>query len=96
MSTTEEATINPDGSTTFDSAAADDAGADAGTGADDMGDADATEEVIIGTDPALYLALVVVTFAVIFIFIQIRKKRSTADVDDFFSNLDGDKVSFSP
>ncbi|KAL7463406.1 hypothetical protein ACHAXS_003775 [Conticribra weissflogii] len=93
MSTTEEATINPDGSTTFDSAAADDAGADAGTGADDMGDTDATEEVIIGTDPALYLALVVVTFAVIFIFIQIRKKRSTADVDDFFSNLDGDKFN---
>lgn len=90
MSTTEEATINPDGSTTFDSAGADDAGA----GAEDTGDTDAAEEVIKGTDPALYLALAVVAFAVVFVFMQIRKRRSTADVDDFFSNLDGDKVSF--
>lgn len=105
MSTTGEATVNPDGSTTFDDAAgagdADPGGADSAAGGEDMpdmgadGGADeaAAEEVIKGTDPALYLALAVAVFFVIFIFLQLRKKRKNADVDDFFSNLDGDKFN---
>mmetsp|Transcript_13453 Transcript_13453/g.22928 ORF Transcript_13453/g.22928 Transcript_13453/m.22928 type:complete len:305 (-) Transcript_13453:212-1126(-) len=95
MSTAEEATVNPDGSTTFEDAGdgADSAGA--GAGGEEMPemDADAAEEVIKGTDPALYLALAVVGFIVIFVFLQMRKKRKNAEVDDFFSNLDGDKFN---
>lgn len=90
MSTTEEATVNPDGSTTFNGPGdgADSSGA-AGEDMPDMGE----EEIIKGTDPALYLALAVVAFAVIFVFLQMRKKRKNAEVDDFFSNLDGDKFN---
>lgn len=94
MSTAEEATVNPDGSTTFDDAGG---GADDSAGADDMpnmdGAEEAAEEIIKGTDPALYLALAVVAFAIIFVFLQLRKKRKNAEVDDFFSNLDGDKFN---
>lgn len=95
MSTAEEATVNPDGSTTFDDAGADSAGADAGAADDipDMGGEEAAEEIVKGTDPALYLALAVLVFGVMFIFYQLRKKRKNADVDDFFSNLDGDKFN---
>ena len=95
MSTAEEATINPDGSTTFDDVGA---GADDSAGADDDmpnmdGAEEAAEEIIKGTDPALYLALALVAFAIIFVFLQLRKKRKNAEVDDFFSNLDGDKFN---
>ena len=62
-------------------------------GADGGADEAAAEEIIKGTDPALYLALAVAVFFVIFIFLQLRKKRKNADVDDFFSNLDGDKFN---
>lgn len=62
-------------------------------GADGGADEAAAEEIIKGTDPALYLALAVALFFVIFIFLQLRKKRKNADVDDFFSNLDGDKFN---
>lgn len=44
-----------------------------------------------GVDPALYLALAVLFFGILFIYIQLRNKRKNADVDDFFANLDGDK-----
>mmetsp|Transcript_26176 Transcript_26176/g.39031 ORF Transcript_26176/g.39031 Transcript_26176/m.39031 type:complete len:314 (+) Transcript_26176:123-1064(+) len=95
MSTTGEATVNPDGSTTFD-----DAGADAnfdnttdGSGIPNMDEETTAEEIIKGTDPALYLAIAVVCFAVIFVFIQIRKKRKSDEIDSFFSNLDGDKFN---
>ncbi|KAL7499227.1 hypothetical protein ACHAWT_010147 [Skeletonema menzelii] len=91
MSTAEEATVNPDGSTTFD-----DAGANydntTDSGIPNM-DEEATEEIIKGTDPALYLAIAVVCFAVIFVFIQMRKKRKSDEIDSFFSNLDGDKFN---
>jgi len=92
MSTAEEATVNPDGSTTFDDAG----GADsAGAGAEDMPnmDEETAEEIIKGTDPALYLALAVGLLFAMFLFLQMRKKKKNADVDDFFSNLDGDKFN---
>lgn len=96
----EEATIKPDGTTTFEdtTGAADDIPQADEAGADDAGaGADFTEEgaedIIKGTDPALFLLLAVVAFAVVFIVLRIRRKRASADVDDFFSNLDGDKVS---
>lgn len=92
MSTAEEATVNPDGSTTFDDAG----GADsAGAGAEDMPnmDGEAAEEIIKGTDPALYLVLAFGLIIGIFLFLQLRKKKKNAEVDDFFSNLDGDKFN---
>ena len=104
MSTAQEATINPDGSTTFDDASggagsADDAGAGSNGGGhpgDDApppSDGDAIVPPRGGVDPALYLALAVVAFAVLFAYLQLRKRRKNAEVDDFFSNLDGDKFN---
>lgn len=97
MSTAEEATINPDGSATFDDAAGSGAEDSAGEDIPNMmgGEEESTTEEILakGTDPALYLALTVLFFGIIFIFLQLRKKRKTAEVDDFFSNLDGDKFN---
>ena len=92
MSTAEEATVNPDGSTTFDDAGANYTNNTTDSGIPNM-DEEAAEEVIKGTDPALYLAIAVVCFAVIFIFIQLRKKRKSDEIDSFFSNLDGDKFN---
>jgi hypothetical protein len=98
MSTTGEATVNPDGSTTFTDAADDSSGADFDNTTDsipnmDEETADAAEEVIKGTDPALYLAVAVVLFAIIFFYIQMRKKRKNDAIDSFFSNLDNDKFN---
>lgn len=51
------------------------------------------EEVVKGIDPAIYLLLAVVLMAVAY-FVYTRKFRSEND-DDFFTNLDGEKVSVS-
>ena len=110
MSAAEEATINPDGSTTFDDASAsgdfggsvgeDIPGMDADSSGssdsipDGSGEEPVVEDIIVkGIDPALYLALIVTAFAILFIYLQLRKKRNNASVDDFFSNLDGDKFN---
>ena len=96
MSTAEEATINPDGSTTFeDTGGADSAGGDIPNMGEDSTTAgeETVEEVIKGTDPALYLALTVLFLGIVFIFVQLRKRKKNAEVDDFFSNLDGDKFN---
>ena len=92
----EEATINPDGTQSFPNPTASDAGTE-----DEGIPEDIPEETIIdndsstgGIDPAIYLALAAVVFAILFIVMRRRRKRATADVDDFFSNLDGEKVSF--
>ena len=96
----EEATINPDGTQTFPNPTASDAGTeeDAGIPEEDN-TADETildnDESTGGIDPAIYLALAAIVFAILFIVMRRRRKRATADVDDFFSNLDGEKVSFS-
>ena len=93
MSTAEEATINPDGSTTFeDTGGADSAGSDIPNMGEGSGE-ETVEEVIKGTDPALYLALTVLFLGIVFIFVQLRKRKKNAEVDDFFSNLDGDKFN---
>merc|ERR1712127_971914 len=59
----------------------------------DMDAGEAAEEIAKRTDPALYLALAVIVFIAIFLFLQLRKKKKNAEVDDFFSNLDGDKFN---
>lgn len=95
MSTTGEATVNPDGSTEY--ADAGDGGADydntTDSGIPNMDEEAAEEMIIKGTDPALYLAIAVIAFAIIFVFIQMRKKRKSDEIDSFFSNLDGDKFN---
>ena len=81
----ETVNVNPDGSTTFEGAGdestmppVEDAGADG-----------AFEKAVAGTDPLFYLALVACALGVLF-FIYYR--RSKEDEDDFFTNLDGEKV----
>lgn len=105
MSTAGEATIDADGSTTFNddtNTTSSGSGGSSGGDYDGIPGGDATDEptadafmndnnVIKGVDPALYLALAVLFFGVLFIYIQLRNKRKNADVDDFFANLDGDK-----
>jgi len=102
-SAAEEATINPDGSTTFNNAAGDTDGTDGGagetggaTGEDSNttgSDEETVEEIAKSVDPALYLALAVLAAGLLFIYSQLQKRRKNADVDDFFSNLDGDKFN---
>ena len=102
MSTAGEATINADGSTTFNddtnttssggSWGGDHDGIPGGDAADESADAFMNDDDVgRGVDPALYLALAVLFFGVLFVYIQLRNKRKNADVDDFFANLDGDK-----
>lgn len=93
MSTTEEATVNPDGSTTFEGG---DETFDAkDEGGDDFG-AGEGEEILVtaGTDPAIYLGLFVVLLAAMYFLIYHRRKKSNGD--SFFDDLDGEKVSASP
>jgi hypothetical protein len=90
MSATEEATVNPDGSTTFETP---------GAGGEEQFQGDAggvppeevMEEIVKGTDPALYLLIVVALVGFAYYWFILRKKNDEEE-DDFFSNLDGDKV----
>lgn len=96
----EEATVNPDGSTTFEQeppATEDAGGADAGgAGGDETPNMDEetfekAEEIAQGVDPAVYLLLAVIFFGALYYFFVYRKKSD--DSEAFFSELDGDKVS---
>ena len=84
----ETVNINPDGSQTFEG------GEDATMPpAAEEGFAEEAADAVpeeIATDPAIYLLIVVALFMVGFI---IYRRRSKNDEDDFFSNLDGEKVS---
>lgn len=100
MSTTEEATVNPDGTTSF----ASEEGGDAGAGADDAppsgdeADFDTEgggipQDVMKGTDPAIFLFLGFLLIAIIWFFFYYRKRKDQADSEAFFSNLDGEKFN---
>lgn len=84
----DEATINPDGSTTFEGAPP------SGVPAADSDVPMGTEEEVLkeaapqGIDPAIYVLLGLVVVVVLYL-LAFRKKTQS---DDFFSNLDGDKV----
>ena len=86
----EEATVNPDGSTTFSDppVIVDDSGA----GADEppITDEEKVEAIAQGTDPAVFLLIGLAIVAVLYYFFVYRKKN--ADADSFFLELDGDKV----
>lgn len=96
MSTTEEATINPDGTTAFPSdysqqeqppttAPADETPPDFGQGEP------AVDATPAGIDPAIYLIVGVALIAVLF-YVFVHRKKSKPDDDNFFLELDGDKV----
>ena len=87
----EEATVNPDGSTTFGSEGA--AGEDVppNMGGDDF--EEAAEEIAKGIDPAFYLLFAVVIVGGLLLYNLLNKRKKNANMDDFFSNLDGDKFN---
>ena len=53
-------------------------------------DKDTMEEVAKGIDPAIYLLIVAFIVAAVLIYLNLRKKNNGGD--DFFAELDGDKV----
>ncbi|KAG7356001.1 preprotein translocase subunit Sec66 domain containing protein [Nitzschia inconspicua] len=91
----ETVNINPDGSTTFEG------GAGAGTGgeestmppvADTPGmDEETIQQVVKGTDPAIYLLLAVVLIGFLY-FLYTRKARADAE-DEFFASLEEEKFN---
>lgn len=105
----EEATVNPDGSTTFESdpgAGADFAepageGADADASAESEGFAEgfaegaeeAAEEIAKGTDPAIYLVLGFLVVAVLYYLNYKRNKKKQMEREAFFYDMDGDKFN---
>jgi hypothetical protein len=87
----EEATVNADGSTTFsEPPVTDDAGAGAGADEPPMMDEEKAEAIAQGTDPAVFLMIGLAIVAVLYYFLVYRKKQ--AEADSFFLELDGDKV----
>ena len=89
MSTTEEATINPDGSQTFEDEPPpmnDTAGGEEGT-------FEAVPEET-GIDPAFYLLGAFILFVILFfVYSNMQKKKEESSGDDFFASLDTEKVS---
>lgn len=89
----ETVNVNPDGSTTYDGYGAGGSGDEESTMPPVMDDAEGEpmmDEMIKGIDPAIYLLCTVILLAILY-FVYARKSRSD-DYDDFFTNLDGEKV----
>jgi len=81
----QEATINPDGSTTFES----DPNSEQ-FGADDIG----AEEVLAAkVDPAFYLLGFAALFILAIGFVMYRQRKARAETEDFFTQLDGEKFN---
>lgn len=92
---TREATVNPDGSTTFSEEEP-----SSTTFQNDTFDnttAAGDEEMLLNasdkTDPALYLGLAVLVIAVICLFVYLRRRKKNDMEDEFFSQLDGEKFN---
>jgi hypothetical protein len=88
----EEVKIDPDGSTHFE-------GGEESTmppveetinETEGVFDEETVEELVKGTDPAIYLLLALVIIGV-FYFLYSRRSKEESE-DDFFANLDGEKV----
>lgn len=86
MSTAGEATVNPDGSTTFENEPPVD---------ETMGEEGFEEVVVEKTviDPAFYLLGAVALFVIVYFVIKSMRKKNEKDGDDFFASLDTEKVS---
>jgi hypothetical protein len=86
----ETVNVNPDGRTTFEGGAG---GESTMPPMDDAGETfDGTAVVIEGTDPLLYLFLVALVLGLLFF---VYRRRSQSDDDEFFSSMDGEKVSIA-
>jgi hypothetical protein len=88
----EEVKIDPDGSTHFE-------GGEESTmppveetinETEGVFDEETVEELVKGTDPAIYLLLALVIIG-LFYFLYSRRSKEESE-DDFFANLDGEKV----
>lgn len=100
MSTEQEATVNPDGSTTFaDSAneegfAGEESGGFSDNTTDTTMDGEETLELNVDkVDPAFYLlafAAVIIVLGALYIW---RQRKSRGETEDFFSQLDGEKFN---
>jgi hypothetical protein len=97
MSNAEEATVNPDGSSTFEDTTppVNDAG-DAGFEDEGFETPPMEELVKGGIDPAFYLLFAALIAAALYYYFVVLKKEDDTS-DDFFSSLEGDKVRiFTP
>ena len=95
MNSEETVTVDPDGSTTFESGSDESATPppveDHLNGTEGLFDEETIEDAVKGTDPAIYLLLVAILLGVLY-FLYLRKVRQDSE-DDFFTSLDGEKVS---
>lgn len=90
-SSAEEATINPDGTTSFADDATNSGFDTEGTGFEDaQGSADS---IVKGTDPAIFLALGFVLMVIIYYVLFTRNKKKQHDQEQFFFEMDGDKFN---
>lgn len=97
----EEATINPDGTTTFATGEEAPMGGDEsfGTGEESTGGpfSEGQEEEILnvakGTDPAFFIAFAFIAFVVIYYFLHTRNKKKQEEREAFFFEMDGDKFN---
>jgi len=85
---TEEATINPDGSSTFGSNPNSEEYDTSGGSADIGG-----EEIVKNIDPAWYLLGFAVVIMAITAYIITRQRKSRSEAEDFFTQLDGEKFN---
>ena len=99
-SSTEEATINPDGTFAGTTGAETGAGGP-GTSGDSADSADFTDvppgaeetaAIAKGTDPALYLAFGSIVIVVLYLLHYKRSKKKQEEMESFFLDMDGDKV----
>lgn len=87
MSTTEEATVNPDGSQTFENEPMNET---AGEGFEEVFE-EAVKEAP-GIDPAFYLIGAAIIFVVVLLIYNSLRKKNDDSGDDFFASLDTEKV----
>jgi len=106
-STTGEATINPDGTTTTNTNT--ETNTEPNTASDrtdantNNGEESPFEENEIpnlnsdspkrGTDPAIYLALSFITFVILYMLHYKRQKKKQMELESFFTDMDGDKFN---
>lgn len=85
MSAQEEATINPDGSSTFEGGGNAEDFDTSGMGAEDI--------EIKAIDPAWYLFGFAILTILITVLVIIRQRKSRSETDNFFNQLDGEKFN---
>lgn len=91
---TDEATVNPDGSTTFQQQTP--GGGDGATSDEEIPFDGAQEDTLKavtkgGIDPAFFVLFAFFLFVGLYYYFAIRKKAEESE-DDYFANLDGEKV----